>query len=164
MWRAARWVVARRRRKRCCGQHSIRCTDRWCRRCSPGEFHWHRRKRATLDLGNGTNGVLVNTFSDSLIGGSASGEGNVIANNTINGVVIKGFSATTGVRNTVRGNSIFNNGALGIDLNATFDSGVSDFVGDGVTPNDPLDVDTNDGNELQNFPMITSVTGAAPPP
>ena len=45
-------------------------------------------------------------------------------------------------RNAILGNSIFSNDDLGIDLE-----------GDGVTPNDPGDVDTG-GNNLQNFPEL----------
>jgi hypothetical protein len=48
------------------------------------------------------------------------------------------------------GNSIHDNGWLGIDLIPT-------GYGYGVTPNDPLDVDTG-GNGLQNFPDVLAVT------
>ena len=55
------------------------------------------------------------------------------------------------VRNTtIRGNRIFNNGLLGIDL--TTASGV-----DGVTPNDPGDADIGP-NDLQNYPVLTGAT------
>ena len=47
----------------------------------------------------------------------------------------------------IRRNTIFSNTGLGIDLG-----------GDGVTQNDPGDGDTIP-NALQNFPIITSVTG-----
>ena len=56
-----------------------------------------------------------------------------------------GIAVTSGNRNSVRGNSIFSNGELGIDLGSP-----------GITPNDPRDPDLG-GNNLQNFPLITSV-------
>jgi len=51
----------------------------------------------------------------------------------------------------LRGNSIHDNGLLGIDLGSQF-SGP-----DGVTANDALDADTNGGNALQNFPELVDV-------
>src|SRR5207302_9212999 len=50
------------------------------------------------------------------------------------------------LRNAIRGNNIFYNGGLGIDLGD-----------DGVTPNDPQDPDPGPNN-FQNFPVLTSVT------
>ncbi len=71
-------------------------------------------------------------------------EGNVIAGNGGRGVGISfGAFGVTGL--TIKENSIFSNGGLGIDLTE-----------DGVTPNDPGDTDTG-VNGLQNFPVITSV-------
>jgi parallel beta-helix repeat protein len=56
--------------------------------------------------------------------------------------------------NSIRGNSIFNNGGLGIEL-----VGASD-VYPYVTPNDIGDADTGPDN-LQNFPIITNAFGRA---
>src|SRR6185436_15708962 len=78
-----------------------------------------------------------------VIGGIAAGEANVIANNRT--TAIKVVNSADGV--AMRGNSIHDNGGLGIDL-------VDGFGPGGVTPNDPLDADTFGGNHLQNFPMI----------
>jgi hypothetical protein len=72
-----------------------------------------------------------------VIGGVLPGMGNVIAYNTAGGV-----GAKTGLKNSIRGNSIFANGGLGIDLG-----------GDGVSPNDVGDGDAGP-NGLQNFPVI----------
>ena len=89
-------------------------------------------------LGNGADGVfVVESISNTV-------EGNVIAGNSGNGVGISfGAFGVTGL--TIKENSIFSNGGLGIDLTE-----------DGVTPNDPGDTDTG-VNGLQNFPVITSV-------
>jgi len=105
-------------------------------------------------LGNATDGVAIaNSAQNNQIGGTNPGQGNTIAFNGGNGVGIAGSNA---IGNRIAQNSIFSNGALGIDL----------FVGPmpGVTPNDPLDADAQTpgmgmANRWQNFPILTSVTG-----
>jgi uncharacterized repeat protein (TIGR01451 family) len=100
-------------------------------------------RTATRSLPNEGDGVVIATSRNS-VGGTAGGAGNVIANNTGNGVVV----LSNAVNNPILGNRIFNNGGIGIDL-AT--------VAGGVTPNDgPQDLDSG-ANNLQNFPVITSV-------
>ncbi len=89
-------------------------------------------------LGNGSNGVLINFTVDNVIGGSASGAGNIIAFNGGAGVL------AVGVSNPISSNAVFANSGLGIDLD-----------GDGVTPNDLCDGDSG-ANNRQNFPVITS--------
>ena len=81
---------------------------------------------------------------DNIVGGTQAGAANKIAFNGFHGVAV--FSA--GARNSIRGNSIFSNGGLGIDLGAS-----------GVAPNDIGDTDTG-GNNQQNFPVLTSVTSS----
>ena len=54
----------------------------------------------------------------------------------------------------IRGNRIFDNRPLGIDLFEGPNTG-------GVTPNDACDGDTDGGNLLQNYPMITSVVSGS---
>jgi hypothetical protein len=97
----------------------------------------------TGPLGNGL-GIFTNFGGeDTIIGGIGAGEANVIAYNSTQGIF---FTGNGGSNNSARGNSIHDNGALGIDLNGT-----------GVDFNDPLDADDG-ANHLQNFPIIGSVT------
>ena len=119
----------------------------------------------TQNLGNGYSGVEVAGADNNTIGGIAVGAGNLIA---FNGVVsptlgdgVRLSSATVdnvfhGAGNRIRGNSIFSNVRLGIDLvGGTEGSGVTA----GVTANDPCDTDAGISapNNLQNTPVLTSV-------
>ncbi len=85
---------------------------------------------------------------DVVIGGTATGEGNEIAGHLDSGISVA--NTFSGVR--ISGNSIHDNGGLGIDL-------VTPGFVYGVTPNDPGDADTG-GNGLQNYPVITAVSAA----
>jgi hypothetical protein len=96
-------------------------------------------------LGNGSYGVAIIGSSNNTIGGPAPGEGNLIAHNTVRGVHVSGATG-----NAIRGNAIFDHAELAIDL-----------MPQGVTANDPGDGDTG-ANELQNWPVLTSVEAAAP--
>ena len=96
----------------------------------------------TGPLGNLEQGVLIATPGPTTIGGTVPGTGNVIAYNGWDGVEV-----SAGTRHSVLGNSIYQNGDLGIDLGAV-------LSGDGSTPNDPGDGDTGTNN-LQNFPVLT---------
>ena len=100
----------------------------------------------TNALGNGYANVLLQLgATNNVIGGTGAGAGNVIAFSGGAGVVV--LDANT-INNAIRGNSIFNNGGLGIDLN-----------NDGVTPNH---IGFLAGpNDLQNFPVITNAFGYA---
>jgi len=95
-------------------------------------------------LGNSGHGFDpgISGAAGLMIGGTGAGEGNVIAFNGGAGLFLG-----DGVNDTIRGNSIHDNGGLGIDLNA-----------DGQpTFNDAGDADEG-ANHLQNFPIIQSVT------
>jgi parallel beta-helix repeat protein len=104
-------------------------------------------------LGNGVIGIyFFNGPHHNSVGlkTDASGAGNVIAFNGYTGVQV---DDTNSIGNTIRGNAIFNNGGLGIDLaNPAFS---------GVTPNDFGDADVGPNN-LQNFPVITNAFGSGP--
>jgi hypothetical protein len=90
-------------------------------------------------LPNAQVGIWIDLVTDNTtIGGTQSGAGNKIAFNDGPGVFSIG-----GNGNSVRGNSIFSNSSLGIDLGFN-----------GVTANDSNDGDIGPNN-LQNFPVIT---------
>jgi hypothetical protein len=91
----------------------------------------------TQDVGNGAVGILVDA-DDVLVGG---GSPNHVAFNTGDGIQVY---STANQRNSFFGNSIHDNGQLGIDLR-----------NDGVSPNDPADPDIGP-NALQNFPVLAS--------
>ncbi|NNC93132.1 MAG: DUF2341 domain-containing protein, partial [Acidimicrobiia bacterium] len=84
--------------------------------------------------------IHLSNTPGNLIGGTAPGEGNIIASNSSRGVTVSGASA---IDNTIIGNSIYGNIDLGIDLGL-----------DGVTLNDP-------GDDHLNFPDITSAVETA---
>lgn len=92
--------------------------------------------------------VILNGAQGNIIGLdlNGAGAGNQIAYSGLEGVAVYD-AATTG--NTIRGNSIFNNTRLAINLAG----GTEDSFQ--VTANDSLDADTGPNN-LQNFPGITS--------
>ncbi|MCA9438863.1 MAG: right-handed parallel beta-helix repeat-containing protein, partial [Candidatus Omnitrophica bacterium] len=91
------------------------------------------------NAGRGVN--ISRGSSNNLVGGETEGAGNVVAFSADHGVRVR-----EGTANAILGNSIHSNDLLGIQLN-----------NDGVTLNDPLDVDVGP-NGLQNFPEIRSAT------
>jgi CSLREA domain-containing protein len=97
-------------------------------------------------LGNQYFGVYINDASNNTVGGTAAGAGNVIAFNRWSGVDVTASRGVASTGNVLLSNSIFANAGLGIDLND-----------DGVTTNDPGDPDSGPNN-LQNFPVLTSVS------
>lgn len=101
-------------------------------------------------LGNGTYGIRFGNFANnSVIGGTETNAGNIIAFNGKSGInLVGGLAPVTG--NAILSNSVYANGDIGIDLGDA-------AGGDGVTLND--DGDGDDGsNNLQNFPALESVT------
>jgi CSLREA domain-containing protein len=117
----------------------------------------------TGSLGNGTDGQFDGVFIQAArrvtVGGDSVALGNVIAHNANTGVMVftADANSSTTVGNTIRLNSIFANGRLGIDLVQT-----SAENGFGlVTPNDLGDAD-NGGNRRQNFPILQTAVVPAP--
>ncbi len=98
------------------------------------------------------NGIVVSQATgiyfprNTLVGGLLPGQGNLIAHNVVDGIGVGAVSGET----TISGNSIHSNGYVGIDL-AVWNPGW-----DGPTPNDNLDADTRGGNNLQNYPVLTT--------
>jgi hypothetical protein len=92
-------------------------------------------------FGNIANGIHIVVATGNIIGGINPGEANLIAYNRGNGVYI-----LSGSNNVIRGNSIYANTNLAIDLGPA-----------GVTANDVGDGDSGQ-NQLQNFPVLTGAT------
>ncbi|MBX3292304.1 MAG: CSLREA domain-containing protein [Acidobacteria bacterium] len=104
-------------------------------------------------LGNSGSGVVVTGPGKTNVGGVVAGNFNAIRHNGRAGVFV--YSSSTGGAPdgdvSIRGNSIRDNGELGIDLANTA------TLPDGVTPNDCGDLDTG-GNGLQNFAELDEPT------
>ncbi len=98
-------------------------------------------------LGNSMDGVQLDSSdapsTGNTIGGTAAGAGNTIAFNSGKGVSL---SDNATLNNRSAANRIYGNGLLGLDLN-----------NNGLTANDAGDADTGPNN-LQNFPVLTSVS------
>ena len=114
-----------------------------------------------IDVANGSSNVTIdnNTISNNAMLGGTERYGidfqdafgtNVVRRNIISGNAGAGVLLSLASSANITENSIFSNVGIGIDLNA----GAVGGVGDGVTLNDPGDVDPGP-NALQNFPVIT---------
>ncbi len=100
-------------------------------------------------LGNGQQGIQIDgTASGNIIGLALddSGAGNVIAHNTFGGIIV--YDAGT-IGNVIRGNSMFSNGDLAINLAGGTEDGF------GVTANH-VGGAVSGPNDLQNYPIITA--------
>jgi len=105
-------------------------------------------------LTNGYEGIAIaNGASGNVIGLAldGSGAGNRIAFSTFAGVSVGYLDQLSTTGNTIRGNSVYTNGGLGIDLAG----GAQDFAG--ITANDFADGD-NGPNHLQNFPVLANAS------
>jgi CSLREA domain-containing protein len=104
----------------------------------------------TMGLGNGNCGIGVSQTSNGIIGGTSSGDGNIIAFNAFNGISIAGFTGDN-TKWAILGNSIHDNSRLGITLSTS---------GCGVTvpiSNDHCDTPSG-ANDQQNYPVLTSAS------
>ena len=107
----------------------------------------------TGPLRNLLSGITA-SGTNNTIGGIGVGEGNVIAFNGANGIRSNGPLI---ISNSFRGNSIHSNGTFSSPSASTLGIDIGPF---GITPNDVGDSDTG-SNNLQNFPIITSVAAGA---
>lgn len=98
-------------------------------------------------LGNATHGVRLSGGANGTVVGAPGTAANIIAFNGGAGVAV--IDAAT-VNHSIRGNSIFSNGGLGIDLGD-----------DGVTPNQPGGT-TPGPNDLLSYPdLMAAFSGAS---
>lgn len=101
--------------------------------------------------GNGRHGVRLYGASSNTVGGLSPAAGNFIAHNTWSGVCVLISNA---VGNAILGNSIYDNGKLGIDL---IDDGENEISGTVEFP-DVRNYDLDMGpNGLQNQPVSNTV-------
>jgi hypothetical protein len=106
-------------------------------------------------LGNGREGVSLETGAGTnTLGGTAAGAANRIAFNGREGVLVFGSTLYGALANFVRGNQVFSNAYLGLNLRLNTETNIN-FV----TPNDAGDADAGPNN-LQNFPLLTNATVA----
>jgi hypothetical protein len=96
-------------------------------------------------LGNSAGGIVVSA-SVVAIGGLGPGEGNTIAFNGTNQPGAAGLAIATGSHAAIRGNQVFGNVPLGIDVGRYVDGTI------GPTPNDATEADN-----IQNYPILSSV-------
>jgi len=118
----------------------------------------------TAAVPNGTRGVWISGRQNNTIGGTAAGEGNVIAYNEDDGVWVYG-TATTG--NSIRGNSIHDNVGKGIE---NTDGGNTELAVPTITgfgsvmgtacPNCTIDVYSDDEDEGRVYEGSTTASGA----
>ena len=119
----------------------------------------------TADVGNTEAGIYDHEPEavGNQIGGTTgdgnrirfNGDGTLILTLAGEGGIVAYFGATG---NSFFGNGITENTGLGIDLDA---SATTTIGADGVTLNDPNDVNSGDANNLQNYPVLTSAATTA---
>ena len=103
-------------------------------------------KDGVTPLPNADGIELVGEALANWVGGVSVGQGNLIAHNSRHGVTVYANIVGVPAQNEIRGNAIYANDILGIDLGE-----------DGVDTNDPDDSDSGE-NERQNYPVITGAS------
>jgi hypothetical protein len=98
-----------------------------------------------LSLPNGWNGMDLSGFNN-VVGGLLLGEPNVVAFNAPGNTNFAGIRVSQNGGHRIRGNAVFSNGGLGLDVG-----------GLGVQGNDACDTDLGP-NGLQNYPVLTGAT------
>jgi hypothetical protein len=117
----------------------------------------------TLPLPNGTGVAVGKGAYRNAIGGTGSGEANVIAFNTYTGVSVGEFFPDDSIGITIRGNSIYSNGWLGIEtllvLAAPVITSVSATVDGTACPICTIDVYSDDQDEGRLHEGSTTADG-----
>ena len=103
-----------------------------------------------VGLGVQTIGVYINASSGNAIGGLTTGAGNVIAGNTLYGVLLVQSSPGDTVENAILSNRIYADGQIGIDL-----GGQGDLTPSSVSPADSA------ANRSQSHPVLDTALGTA---
>ena len=136
----------------------------------------------TMAIANARHGVVIyNGVQGTFVGGSGTGQGNIISGNTAYGVIIDGNGVTTTSGNLIRGNTIglevsgtsaLANGSGGIHFFAGAqantiggDSGVGEgnvISGHGGNVGIYINGDTTDGNIIRGNRIGTNAAGTAP--
>jgi hypothetical protein len=106
-------------------------------------------------IGNGQYGIYIANATPNLVAKNGSYFLNTIAGSGWDGISVQETLDGSPTGNNLASNSIYQSGALGINLKPASEPGST------VTPNDALDADSGP-NGLQNFPVVTSaqVNGA----
>lgn len=114
-------------------------------------------------IGNISDGVaVISGSSGNIIGGITASESNTIAHNGGAGISVMSISiaSLTPIDNSILGNRIYGNTALGIDIADDSDGNQIADIDVGPNANDAGDLDTG-ANGYLNYPVINSTSATA---